>query len=410
MRFADAVELYLDDLAALKPGTARAWSSPLRRAAQPAGTYGEPEGTLNATDRKRALKRKGQPRPGLGRRELDNIKTSDLERMVLAIREEALTRKNGIGGHGAQENATTALRALYTWARREGHATARPDEHLNYQRSRSLERRAYTMAELQQAAQILDGTRDPELARLFLRLALETGARHNEMLQLRVGDLRRASGVVRLRPKGFAGEYLEAPITAALFDALEGLIERRYPKPPSDDDPVLVYRSGRPITRRYFENLCIKVRTEVPSLGKGEPDWFSTHGLRHTAGTMVQRVGGDAVARRFLGHAARGWMHVENYAKATIDEVREALAAIWGEPLAGSGHGYGRGEEHFTRLEQLRAAARVERQSEEWRLRRSLDGPDENDPDPAFLEAYHLAEQEAYEDETRALRRLGIED
>ena len=115
----------------------------------------------------------------------------------------------------------------------------------------------------------------------------------------------------------------------------EGLIERRYRKPPKDDDSVLVYRSGRRIIRRYFENLCIKVRAEVPSLGKDEPDWFSTHGLRHTAGTMVQRVGGDAVARRFLGHAARGWMHVENYSKATIDEVREALAAIWGEPLPG---------------------------------------------------------------------------
>ncbi len=410
MRFADAVELYLDDLAALKPGTARAWSSPLRRAAQPAGTYGDPEGSLNATDRKRALKRKGQPRPGLGRRELDNIRTSDLERMVLAIREEALTRKNGIGGHGAQENATTALRALYAWARREGHTTARPDEHLNYQRTRSLERRAYTMPELQQAAQILDGTRDPELARLFLRLALETGARHNEMLQLRVGDLRRASGVIRLRPKGFAGKYLEAPITAALFDALEALVERRYRKPPNDDDPVLVYRSGRPITRRYFENLCIKVRAEVPSLGKGEPDWFSTHGLRHTAGTMVQRVGGDAVARRFLGHAARGWMHVENYSKATIDEVREALAAIWGEPLAGSGHGYGRGEEHFTRLEQLRAAARLERESEDWKLRRALDGPDEHDPDPELMEAYEREQREGLEAQEEFLRRIGVED
>ena len=410
MRFADAVALYLDDLAALKPGTARAWSSPLRRAAQPAGTYGDPEGSLNATDRKRALKRKGQPRPGLGRRELDNIKTSDLERMVLAIREEALTRKNGIGGHGAQENATTALRAFYAWARREGHTTARPDEHLNYQRTRSLERRAYTMAELQQAAQILDGTRDPELARLLLRLALETGARHNEMLQLRVGDLRRASGVVRLRPKGFAGEYLEAPITAALFDALEGLIERRYRKPPSDDDPVLVYRSGRPITRRYFENLCIKVRTEVPSLGKGEPDWFSTHGLRHTAGTMVQRVGGDAVARRFLGHAARGWMHVENYSKATIDEVREALAAIWGEPLAGSGHGYGRGEEHFQRLEELRRAARTERDSLYWQLQRARARSDELEPDPALVDAFLSADEEQRQSDQRLRRRIGADD
>jgi integrase len=409
MRFAEAVELYLEDLAKLRPGTARAWSSPLRRAAEPAATYGDPEPHLNATDRKRAAKRKGQQRPGLGRRDLDTIKTSDLERLVLAIREEARTRKNGIGGHGAQENATTALRALYVWARREGYTTARSDEHLNYQRSRSLERRAYTLEELRKVAQVLDGTRDPELARLFLRLALETGARHNELLELRVRDLRSASGVVRLRPKGFAGEYLEAPITAALFDALEGLIENRYPDGYSDDDPVLVYRSGRPITRRYFENLCIKVREEVPSLGKGEPDWFSTHGLRHTAGTMVQRVGGDAVARRFLGHSARGRMHFEAYSKATVEEVREALAAIWGEPLAGSGHGYGRGEAHFARLEQLRAAERVERESEDWRLRRAQDEPNFADPDPLEMEAALLKQRDDLMREEAFLRRIGVD-
>ncbi len=108
-----------------------------------------------------------------------------------------------------------------------------------------------------------------------------------------------------------------------------------------------MYADGKPISRRYFENLCGKVREEIPSLNVGEPDYFSTHGLRHTAGTMVQRVDGDAVVRRFLGHSPQGRSHIERYSKATVDEVRAAIVAIWGVPLAGSGHGWGREEPYF---------------------------------------------------------------
>jgi hypothetical protein len=164
-----------------------------------------------------------------------------------------------------------------------------------------------------------------------------------------------------------------------------------------------VYKDGTPISRRYFEHLCGEVRKEIPSLGRNPKSWFSTHGLRHTAGTMVQRAGGDAVARRFLGHALRG--HMENYAKATEDEVREALVSIWNEPLAGQGHGFGVGEEHFTRLHLLAEARAARMAHDDWIL-----VGDNDEPDPEEVWRAEEEHREFREANARMRRELGLDD
>lgn len=406
MLFDEAVEEYLSVLTATRPGTARAWSSPLRRAAEPARRrYGKPTSKQypNEDDFSRALARQNKVRPGLGGKDLDAIRPDDLILVIQAIKEEARSRVNGNGGNGAAENATTALRVFFKWARRNGKTTAIPDEHLKLTKIGKIERRAYTMQELEQVQAVLDRSRDPELARVFLRLALETGARHAEMLALTNGDLDFGDGTVRLKPKGFEGQYLNAPITAALMTALAQVTEKRCPHKVRSGTHVLVYKDGTPITRRYFEHLCEKVRREVPSLGRNPKSWFSTHGLRHTAGTMVQRAGGDAVARRFLGHALRG--HMENYAKATEDEVREALVAIWNEPLAGHGHGYGVDEEHFVRLRQIAAARASSLAHEDWLLDREGD-----EPDPLEFWQAEQEQAEGLQLELALRRELGMAD
>ena len=406
MLFDKAVEDYLAVLIATKPGTARAWSSPLRRAAEPKRRrYGKPttKEYPNEEDFARALARQNRSRPGLGGKELDAITPDDLVLVIQAIKDEARSRVNGNGGNGAAENATSALRVLFKWARRNGKTTAIPDEYLKLTKIGKIERRAYTMQELEQVQAVFDRSRDPELARVFLRLALETGARHAEMLALTLGDLDFGDGTVRLKPKGFEGKYLSAPITAALMDALARLAVKRSHRKARSSTRVLVYRDGSPITRRYFEHLCEAVRLQIPSLGRNPKSWFSTHGLRHTAGTIVQRAGGDAVARRFLGHALRG--HMENYAKATEDEVREALVSIWNEPLAGQGHGFGVGEEYFMRLHALIEARSSRLAHEDW-----LITGDNEEPDPEeFLIAERLDEQMRQTD-TSARRRLGLKD
>jgi integrase len=233
MLFDEAVQEYLAVLGATRPGTARAWSSPLRRAAEPARKrYGKPtvKQYPNEDDFNRALARQNKARPGLGGKQLDAIKHDDLILVIQAIKDEARSRVNGNGGNGAAENATTALRVLFKWARRNGKTSAIPDEGLKLTKIGKIERRAYTMQELEQVQGVLDRSRDPELARIFLRLALETGARHAEMIALTWGDLDFGDGTVRLEPKGFEGQYLHAPVTAALMAALSRITERRSPR------------------------------------------------------------------------------------------------------------------------------------------------------------------------------------
>lgn len=374
MRFDAAVELYLADLKEQRPGTARAWSSPLRRAAQRARKeYGPPPSGhyTDEGDLRRARARAHKPYPGLGAKSLDRVTNAELVQVIAAIRDEARTRVNGVRGKGAEENAQTAIRALYKWARRNGMTTADPDSGMSYKKRGKISRRAFTVEELSEVQRVFDDSLDPELARVFLRLALETGARHSEMLGLTVGDLDAGDGTVRLTPKGFDGTFLEQPITASLFSALERLAASRTHGRVKSATPLLLNRTGQPVSRRYFEHLCEAVRAEVPSLGQSNRSWFTTHALRHTAATMVERAGGEAVARLFLGHASTS--HTQDYVSANIDELRAALVSIWGEPLAGHGHGYGVGEAHFHRLHELLRRRQVRQEMEDWELRDDIE-------------------------------------
>lgn len=59
----------------------------------------------------------------------------------------------------------------------------------------------------------------------------------------------------------------------------------------------------------------------------------STHWLRHTTLTWVERHFGYAVARAYAGHTGRNDAGTTStYVRADIDEVAAALAALTGEP------------------------------------------------------------------------------
>lgn len=409
MKFEVAVEKFLADLRESNKGSARSWSSPLRRAAQPArARYGPPPtgraAYKDAGDIKRAKDRKNKPYPGLGGMNLNKVTNADLVRVVTAIRNEARTRVNGAKGKGAEENARTALRVFYKWARQNGYATATPDEGLSQKKRKKIHRRAYTIEELAAVRTVLDRSRDPELAGVFFRLALETGARHAEMLAMTYGDLDSGAGTIQLVRKGFDGEYLHVPVTASLFDALEALPGKRSLGPVLDSTPILLDLDGKPITRRYFEHLCGVVRKEIPTLGRGSQSWFTTHALRHTAATIVERTSGEAVARLFLGHAASG--HTQQYTGAKPHELLAAMVAIWGEPLAGHGHGYGRGEVHSTRSLKVAALKKAEAESEDFAL---AGGGADGEPDPLRFHEWETRDQEDRAANDRQLARLGME-
>ncbi|MBA8823851.1 hypothetical protein FHX42_001180 [Saccharopolyspora lacisalsi] len=63
--------------------------------------------------------------------------------------------------------------------------------------------------------------------------------------------------------------------------------------------PLLRYRSGEPITRRRYDPLWHRLGQHLPWVATQQ---ISTHWLRHTTLTWVERHCGYAVARAYAGH------------------------------------------------------------------------------------------------------------
>jgi integrase/recombinase XerC len=93
--------------------------------------------------------------------------------------------------------------------------------------------------------------------------------------------------------------------------------------------------NGRPITYHRYDNLWRRVGENLGWAGK---QGVSTHWLRYTTLTWVERHFGYAVARAFAGHNDTNTDagSTTTYVRATLEEVTTALAALTGEhhPLA----------------------------------------------------------------------------
>jgi len=155
----------------------------------------------------------------------------------------------------------------------------------------------------------------------------ETACRRGGALAIRPRDLDREQCLVLLREKGetFRWQPVSLTLMAALVKHAE---ERNSPT----DRGLLRYRDGREITDRRYDGLWVRIGRELP--------WFrnqgiSTHWLRHTTLTWVERNFGFAVAHAYAGHTDGRGESVSvtsTYVRATLAEVATALAALTGEP------------------------------------------------------------------------------
>lgn len=94
---------------------------------------------------------------------------------------------------------------------------------------------------------------------------------------------------------------------------------------------LLRYADGRPVTRRRYDHLWTRIGKHLPWVATQQ---ISTHWLRHTTLTWVERNFGYAVARAYAGHADSGHDAgtTASYVRASIHEVAAALAALTAEP------------------------------------------------------------------------------
>ena len=262
-------------------------------------------------------------------RRIDEVRPSDIERLAEYVKAHRVQRRNARGGHGSAENLIAALRCLYRRAVADGLLSEGENPALKVGKPRRLPstRRAVPDTRLAEINDVASRTGDdPDLDSLLLRLHTETACRRGGALALRLADLDVTQCLVWLREKGDSVRW--QPVSPTLMRHLLLHAEQRSA---SEDGQLLRYRNGRPITRRRYDSLWGRIGEHLPWVATQQ---ISTHWLRHTTLTWVERNFGYAIARGFAGHADRGGDvgSTATYVKATLEELAAAVAALTGEP------------------------------------------------------------------------------
>lgn len=224
------------------------------------------------------------------------------------------------------------MRCVYRYAAADGLIADADNPALRVAKPRRLTstRRALPDARLAEINDVVGTTgNDPELDSLLLRLHTETACRRGGALALRPADLDIEQCVICLREKGETMRW--QPVSPTL---MRHLVSHSTSRGGSPKDQLLCYRNGRPITARRYDYLWTRVGRQLPWVATQQ---VSTHWLRHTTLTWVERNFGYAVARAYAGHGGKSDAGTTTtYIRADVHEVAAALAALVGEshPLA----------------------------------------------------------------------------
>jgi len=264
-----------------------------------------------------------------GQGRLNEPTASDIERLAEYVRTHTVARRNARGGRSAIEHLIAALRCLYNHAVADGLLAEADNPARKVAKPRRLPstRRAVADVRLAEINQVAATTgNDPALDSLLLRLHTETACRRGGALALRPADLDPDQCLILLREKG--GTVRWQPVSPTLMAHLQQHALDRHAPPAGQ---LLRYRNGQPITSRRYDHLWQRIGQHLPWVAVQQ---ISTHWLRHTTLTWVERTFGYGVARAYAGHTEDGSDAgtTTTYIRASIQEVAAALAALTDEP------------------------------------------------------------------------------
>lgn len=164
---------------------------------------------------------------------------------------------------------------------------------------------------------------------VLLALLYDTGARVQELIDLRVMDIRlEPPAQIRLTGKGRKVRHVPIlPNTVTLLDAYlhdSGLVPSGR-----QDVHVLQNRYGGPLSRSGVRHILQKHLTHARSECLTLPETASPHLLRHTKAMHLLEAGNPLVViSKILGHA--DIKSTEIYARADMRMKRRALASVAG--------------------------------------------------------------------------------
>jgi site-specific recombinase XerD len=264
-----------------------------------------------------------------GDRRLDDVTPSEIRQLMTYVKTHVVARRNARGGRSAAEHLVAALRCLYRRAVDDGLIAEADNPARKVAKPRRLPstRRAVPDTRLAEINQVAAATgNDPELDTLLMRLHTETACRRGGALALRPADLDPDQCLVLLREKGETVRW--QPVSSTLMARLVQHGQQRHAE---RNAQLLRYTSGQPITSRRYDHLWARIGAHLPWVAT---QGISTHWIRHTTLTWVERNFGYAVARAYAGHADTGGEAgaTSTYVRASLGEVATALATLTGEP------------------------------------------------------------------------------
>lgn len=264
-----------------------------------------------------------------GHRRLDEPTALEIQQLAEKTKGMVVIRRNARGGRVAAEHMIAALRCLYRFAVADGLIPERDNPAIRVAKPRrqANSRRALLDAQLAQINTVACSTgNDRDLDALLLRLHVETACRRGGALALRPIDLDPDQCLIRLREKGETDRW--QPVSPTL---MRHLLRHSGERGHGDErHQLLRYRTGQPVTGRRYDHLWHRIGEHLPWVAAQQ---ISTHWLRYTTLTWVERHYGYAVARTYAGHNGRtDFGTTATYVRADIYEVALALAALSGEP------------------------------------------------------------------------------
>jgi integrase len=263
-----------------------------------------------------------------GDRRIDEPSPLEIRELAEAIRGTVVIRRNARGGRSAIEHLIAALRCLYQHAVSDGLISEADNPARRVAKPRRLPstRHALPDARLAEINEVAATTgNDPALDALLLRLHTETACRRGGALALRVGDLDVDQCLIQLREKGDTVRW--QPVSPTLLSHLLAHHDDRSNGRPGGE--LLRFRNGRPATRRRYDYLWDRLGKHLPWVAAQQ---ISTHWLRHTTLTWVERNFGYAVARAYAGHTGTtDGGTTSTYIRADLHEIAVALATLTGE-------------------------------------------------------------------------------
>jgi integrase/recombinase XerC len=270
-----------------------------------------------------------------GSRPLSSITHTDVATFVAATQEHAVAtrgnRRNSRDGRGAAENAISALRWLFKRAMLEDLASHNPASTVAKPARAQSPRQALTATQLAELFQVsATGGNDPALDSLLTRFFVESGARREGVLALRLRDIDPERCTVLLREK-FDKNGTEQPVSPSTIAALTAFAAQRGSVGPNDAvfryKPARGKTVGTPLTRRRFNTLADRWQNTLPFAAR---QGVSPHTLRHTAIGMVETATSFAIARAFARHHSTKEV-TTTYLQRNVHDVAYAVELLTGE-------------------------------------------------------------------------------